>query len=403
MGAEKIELAYGRKPLEIDLPPNMVGTLGPNEVPAVENLEEAIREALKNPIGTKTLPEIVKKNHRVAIVVSDRTRMIPRRELVLAILKEIDYIPDERICLVIANGNHPQSEPTSLSLGDDLLKRFTIVSHDPQDWDNLIDLGNTSAGVNLRINRAVAEADVKILTGQIKPHYFAGYSGGAKGLLPGVSSAITIGANHGMKVKPRARLGIINNNPTRMDMEEAARIAGVDFILNIVLNYQKKVAKVVAGDVVEAHREAVKTARKVTEVPFKKKADIVIVSETLPMSMNLYQTSKLVAPAAKLLNPGGVVILAGECHEGTGQLDIVNNIVYEMGLKNYLPEEHTILLVSAMSEEVVNTTFCPQYVPSYEKAFEKANEIVGKQASVCIIPRGGDLIPITGDEAEGDW
>ncbi|UCD85372.1 MAG: DUF2088 domain-containing protein, partial [Deltaproteobacteria bacterium] len=252
-------------------------------------------------------------------------------------------------------------------------------------------------------NRIVAEADVKILTGQIKPHYFSGYSGGAKGLMPGVASAISIGANHRIKVEPRARLGIINNNPTRMDMEEAARMAGVDFILNVVLNYRKEVVKVVAGDVIEAHREGVKIARKVAELRFAEKADIVIISETLPMSMNLYQASKLIAPAAKLLNPGGVIILAGECHEGTGQLDLVNKVIYEMGLKNYLPEEHTILLVSGMSEDTVKTTFCPKYVPSLEKALERAYEIAGKQASICIIPRGGDLIPITGDEAEVDW
>jgi nickel-dependent lactate racemase len=392
---EKIKLEYGSYPLEIEKPKNTVEILHPNPVEGVKDVHEEFRKALKNPIGTKQISEIVKGKKRIAIVVSDRTRIYPKKEMIEALLEELKGIPDENITIVIANGNHPVDERSLHHLGEEICKRFRIVQHNSMDESNLIHIGKTSRGTEVWVNKEVAEADVKILIGHIKPHYFTGYSGGAKSLLPGVCGFYTIANNHIMKPLPNARLGIVDGNPIREDMEEAGRMAGIDFIFNVVMNGKKEVVKAVAGDLVKAHREGVVWARKVCEVKTQKLAKICIVSDGVPTSINLYQASKLVPPAGKTLNgDSGVVIVCAECNEGYGSsLNVINEMIYRIGLTNYLPEKHQIFLVSSLREEEVKETFC-RYASSLEEALHLAYEIVGKDAPVSIIPKGGLILPI---------
>jgi len=392
---EKIKLEYGIQPLEIEKPENTVEVLQANPLEGVKDMFEEFRRALKNPIGTHRVSEIIKGKSTVAIVVSDRTRIYPKKEMIEAVLEELNGIPDENITIVIANGNHVSDERSLHQLGEEICKRFRIVQHNSMDESNLKHIGKTSRGTEVWVNKEVAEADVKILLGQIKPHYFTGYSGGAKSLLPGVCGFYTIANNHIMKSLPNARLGIVDENPIRDDMEEAGRMAGIDFIFNVVMNDKKEVVKAVAGDLVKAHREGVFWARKVCEVKSKKLAKICIVSEGVPMSINLYQASKLVPPAGKTLKgEAGVVIVCAECNEGFGSsLNVINEMIYRIGLTNYLPEKHWIFLVSSMQEEEVKETFCV-YAPSLEEALHRSREIVGKDAPISIIPRGGLVLPV---------
>lgn len=387
-----ITLAYGRAPLTMKAPEAPVRILEPNHLPGVPDMEKELDRALSEPIGSPGLKSLVTPSSRVALIISDRTRFVPRREMILSVLKELSGVPDAHITLVVACGNHPPSPIESLGLGDDLTARFTIVVHSSMADDEMITIGITSAGTEVRINRVVAESDVKVAIGQIKPHYFAGYAGGAKSVLPGVSAFSTISANHLMKSKEGARLGAVEGNPVRTDMEEAARQAGTVFILNIVKNPDGEVARAVAGDVVAAHREGVSWARRMCEVP-SPKADIVVVSDTLPVSMNLYQASKLLAPAAHVLKPGGAIVLAAECHEGVGPLNIVNHVIYKMGLCQVLPENHRILLVSGMPRERVEETFC-EYSPGLDDALKAARAHVTDEGDFIVIPRGGLLVPL---------
>jgi len=388
---EFITLAYGRSPLKMSTPDRLVNILKANHVPGVPDTIAELRSALASPIDSPRIKDIASPDSRVAIIISDRTRIIPRREMILLVLEELSAVPDKNIVLVSASGNHPPSPIESLGLGDDLAKRFRFVSHDAMAGET-ISIGKTSAGIDVKINKAVAETDLKILVGQIKPHYFTGYSGGAKSILPGVSSFLTTGANHLMKSMPGARLGAVEGNPVRKDMEEAARLAGQNFMLNVVMNESREAVKAVAGDVVTAHREGVLWAKKVCEVQ-SGKAEIVVVSDGLPLSMNLYQAAKLVAPAARVLKPGGVIVLAAECHEGIGPLNIVNEVIYRMGLCPALPAEHRIILVSALPKERVAETFC-EYSPGIEEALKTAGVHAGPSAGTIVIPKGGLVVPV---------
>lgn len=393
---ERIILPYGKHPLELEKIDNLVEILYASPIKGVENIEDEFIRALRNPSGTRPLKELIKGKKKIAIVVSDRTRIYPKKEMLRALLGEMEGIPDENIVIVIANGNHQVDERSIQHLGEEIPRRFRIIQHNSLDEKNLVYIGKTSRGTEVWVNSEVASADCKILLGQIKPHYFTGYSGGAKTLLPGVCGFYTIAANHIMKPLPNARLGIVDGNPIREDMEEAGRIAGIDFIFNVIMNDRKEVVKAVAGDLVHAHREGVRYAREICEVKTKKLARISIVSDEAPVNINLYQAAKLIPPAGKTLTDGpGVVILCAECEEGLGaNLSVLNEMIYKIGLTNYLPPEHKIILVSSIKEEEIKETFC-HYAPSLSDALLQACEFAGKNAPVSILPRGGLLIPVS--------
>lgn len=394
MNDATITLAYGRNPLTMRVPKRLVKILEPNQVPGVPDLEGELRRALANPVGCTRLKDMVVPSTRVALVISDRTRTIPRREMILSVLEELAAVPDKNITIVVACGNHSPSTMESLNLGKEIPSRFRVVVHSAgtaADGDMVL-LGRTKAGTDVRINKAAAEADLRVLIGQIKPHYFTGYSGGAKSILPGVSSLMTIAFNHAMKSKEGARLGNVEGNPVRADMEEAAAMAGRNFILNIVTNVRREVVRAVAGDVVAAHREGTVWARKVSEVP-SPRADVVVISDSLPLTMDLYQASKLVAAAAPLVKPHGIVVLAAECNEGVGPLHIVNEMIYKMGLCQALPPGHRVLLVSGLPKETVAETYC-EYTHGLPEAMEEAQCHVGPSGGTLVIPKGGLLVPI---------
>jgi nickel-dependent lactate racemase len=385
---EYIELPYGRKPLRFTKPPKLIDIIEPNYIRPGAELKELLKKALLNPHGTPRLKDIVKPHHRVGIVLSDPTRNVPRQEMLDALLEEINFVKDENITLFVGGGNHPEYDLKLLNLKDEIYRRFKIIYHHSMDDSDMQYAGRTKEGTEVRVNKKFMECDIKVLTGAIKPHYFAGFSGGAKGLLPGVSSFNTIATNHLMKSRPSAKLGITDGNPVREDMEESARLAGVNFILNVAMNHRGEVIGAVAGDVVIAHREGIKWTRKVSEVKVKKKADIVIVSDKPPITMDLYQASKLVAPGGCFLQNGGSVILAAECFDGTGPLNIVNTVIYETGLKNYLPEKHQVYLVSSLDEQTVKETYC-KFANSIDSLLTEF-----KDATVIILPYAGWIVPI---------
>jgi nickel-dependent lactate racemase len=393
MMPKKVKLPYGTKPLKIEVPDNAEVVL-PHEMKGIRNVKRELRRAIENPIGAELN---VKKDDTVALAVSDKTRGIPRDEMIYAVLDAID-VPDEQVSIIIANGNHPM-EPLDTLVGKDILQRFKVVNHDSIKGE-MSPVGTTSKKTKVSINKLVADANVKILIGQIKPHFFAGYSGGAKSIIPGVASVTTIGINHMMMSQPRAKLGIINGNPVREDMEEAARLSKVSFILNVVLNRDGELVKAFAGDVVAAQRAGVEVARKISDVRTKH-ADIVIVSDGFPLNINIYQTTKLVAPAEKVVNPGGVIIVVSECNEGTGPINTVQ-LIGNLLLKKELREGADIYLVCNLkAEDVKKTFFAP--VESLETALDMAYRKVGKDATVSVMPKGGVMVPILGDEKEKDW
>jgi lactate racemase len=391
-----IELGYGARPLPLELPPGLEAeVLAAPSPPPVKDLRGALAEALAHPIGSRPLREVATARTRAVVIVSDASRDEPRAELFAAVRAELGAVRDDQITLAVANGTHQPGPVERLGLPAEVLRRHRVVNHDSRDESQLVEVGRTSRGTRLRVNRCLAEADLIVTTGRVKPHYFAGYGGGTKGIFPGLGHNDDIRQNHLLKADPGSRLGRVDLNPCREDLEEAARRLGRDtFMLNVV-EAGGVITGAVAGDIVLAHREGVRQLRRWVEVRARP-APLVVVSAPLPVTGSLYQASKLVPPAGLLLQDGGVVIMAAECGEGTGPLKTVNEGIFTLGVSLYLPKRYTLFLVSGMDEATVRQTYA-RHAPSLAWAVAEAARLIGGRGRVLVMPDAGDLVPVPVD------
>jgi nickel-dependent lactate racemase len=388
-----IELGYGARPLQLTLPPGLEAeVLAPPAPPPVADLRGALSAALAHPFGSLPLRQVATSRTRVVVIVSDASRDEPRAELYAAVRAELSAVPDAQLTLAVANGTHQPGPVEGLGLPAEVLRRHRLLNHDSRDESQLVEVGRTSRGTRLRVNRCLVEADLIVTTGRIKPHYFAGYGGGTKGIFPGLGAEADIRQNHLLKADPGSTLGRADLNPCREDLEEAARRLGRDtFMLNVV-EAGGVITGAVAGDIVLAHREGVRQLRRWVEVRAAP-ARLVVVSAPLPVSGSLYQASKLVPPAGLLLQDGGVVIVAAECPNGTGPLKTVNEAIFTLGVRRFLPEHYTLLLVSSLDEATVRQTYA-RHAPSLEAAVTEATRLLGGQGRVLVLPDAGDLVPV---------
>jgi nickel-dependent lactate racemase len=393
-------VAYGARPL--NLPDALfngefrVQTVMPPPPPPEADVEDLLTRALTQPIQSRPLASLATASSRVTVVVADATRDDPRGLLVRSIRRELSHVPDSQITIAVANGTGHPGSPEALGLGD-AIRKHPFVNHDASDYAAMVDLGQTGRGTRVRIHRCAAEADLVIATGRIRPHYFAGFDAGAKTVFPGLGARDDVRQNHRLVLEPSSRLGQVAGNACRQDLEEAVRLLrGRTFLLNVVMA-QDRAAGAVAGDLIAAHRVGCELARPYCQVQAEL-ADIVIVSDSLPVSVNLYQASKLLAPGGQLVRPGGVVILAAECPRGVGPLGLVDETVFRAGVRQFFPSEPEphVYLVSSLPNVVVEQTHC-LYAASLEDALEQARRLVrptpGQPISVLVLPRAGDLIP----------
>ncbi len=389
--ATQITLGYGTTPLP--LPPGLTAEVleSPRPTP-VPDLERALREALARPIGSARLEDLASPQTRALVIVSDSSRDEPRAQLYAAVREALAVVPDDRITLAIANGTHGTCPVDSLGLPREVLRRHRIVNHDALDEREMVDIGRTRRGTRVRVNRCLLANDLVVSTGRVKPHYFAGYGGGAKGIFPGLGHNDDVRQNHKLKADPASSLGRADGNPCREDLEEAVRLIDRPAFLLNVAEAGGVVIGAVAGDLVAAHRKAVESLRPLCEVR-SRRADIVVVSAPLPVSGSLYQASKLVPPAGILLHDGGVVIVAAECPEGTGPLQTVNEAIFELGVRRFLPPHYTLFLVSGMTRAIVDRTYA-RYAPSLEAALDEARRISPGEPRILVLPDAGDLVPI---------
>jgi nickel-dependent lactate racemase len=387
-----ILLGYGARPLPLEAPAGVrLRVLAPPAARPVPDLRATLDDALAQPIGARPLAEVASSRTRVVVIVSDATRDEPRAELFLAVRRALAAVPDDHLTLAIANGTHGPARLERLGLPGDVLRRHRVVNHDARDEASMVEMGRTSRGTRLRVSRCLAEADLVVTTGRVKPHYFAGWGGGAKGIFPGLGHDEDVRKNHELKADPASALGQADGNPCREDVEEAVRRIGRDTYMLNVVEAGGVVLGAVAGDVVYAHREGVRMARPHCEVEASP-ADCVVVSAPLPVSASLYQASKLVPPAGLLLRPGGTVIVAAECPEGTGPLGIVNEKIFELGVRRYLPAPCRLFLVSGMDEATVAQTYAT-FVPSVTWALERARDAAGGSLDALVLPDAGDVVP----------
>lgn len=400
----------------------LLGILEPNEVPAALTGEEAVREALAHPIGTPALREILHPGETVAIVTSDITRPMPTWRVMPALLQELHSagISSEDITLVFALGSHRrQTEEEMRHLaGEEAWREIRCVDSDPA---GCVRVGVTSRGTPVDIDRRVVSADRRICLGNIEYHYFAGYSGGAKAIMPGVSTRDAIQANHSRMVEADACAGKLEGNPVREDIEEAAAMVGVDFILNVVLDARKEIIRAVAGDVTAAHRAGCAILDTLYCKTIPERADIVIVSQGgAPKDLNLYQTQKALDNARHAVKDGGVVILVGSCKEGLGEKvfeewmtsaptprSLIERIRREFRLGGHkaaaiamVLERAEIYLVSDLEDDLVRRLFMRPY-HSVQEAYDAAVRKCGPAATVLAMPYGGSTLPrLTGGAAE---
>ncbi len=318
----KLCLPYGRKGLDLELPDSVAVIRGAEE-PALADPAGALAAALEKPIDSAPLRSLARPEFRVAIVHSDITRATPNGLLLPPVLAALarSGVPDARITLINATGMHRAQTDAELCamLGDAVVARYRTVQHDARDGSTLVRAGTTSTGNELFINRAWMGADFRIATGFIEPHFFAGYSGGPKAVLPGIAGEADILHNHRPSNidHPRATWGLTDGNPVWEEMAEAAKIARVDFLVNVTLDSAKRITGVFAGNPETAHRAGRSHVRAHAMAAVDAPYDIVITSNSgYPLDQNLYQAVKGMSAAAEITAPGGSIILASACEEG---------------------------------------------------------------------------------------
>ena len=415
-----LEFGYGTVKQCVSVPEeNLQAVLVSNEMTHARMGTDAVRAAMEEPIGLPKLEAVVKPGQKVAIVTSDISRPLPSYEVLPPVLDALFAagVRREDITVVFALGshrNHTEAEMRKL-VGDRCYDLVRCVDSDPSDC---VHMGTTSRGTPVDITRVVAEADFRICLGNIEFHYFAGYSGGAKAIMPGVSTPAAIQCNHRMMVSADACAGKLAGNPIREDLEEAGAICGIDYIVNVVLDEHKKIVYAVAGDVTLAHRKGCEYLDKMYRKAIRKQADIVIVSQGgAPKDANLYQTQKALDNAKHAVKKGGTIILIGACPEGMGSAkfeswllsaptahSMVERIGREFELGGHkaaaigqVLENAEIFFVSEMDDDFVRSIFLtPQ--PSAQIAFDRAMEKYGPKASVIAMPFGGATLPVVTEE-----
>lgn len=318
----KIHLSYGRHGLEIQLPVD-ADVISPQDIPALSDETEAIRRSVRQPIGTYPLAQLVSKGQKVVITHSDITRATPNAKILPVLLEELENagIQREDICLLNALGTHRQQTTQELRqmLGDTLVDHYRCLQHNAFDDSQLISLGKTDLGNPVRINRSYLEADIRILTGFIEPHFFAGFSGGPKGVLPALAGAESVLSNHNQAMisHPKATWGVTEGNPIWEEMRQVALMTAPTFLLNVTLNRQKAITNVFAGEMLKAHAEGCAFVSKTSLVPVAQPYDIVITTNSgYPLDQNLYQSVKGISAAARVVRNGGAILLVSACEDG---------------------------------------------------------------------------------------
>ena len=416
VAATTVNLPYGDRSLSVEVPgENLLDVILP-KADAIEVQDEAemIRAALDNPTGSPRLRDLVHRGQRIAIVTSDLTRPCPSERLLPFLLQELAMagIPDEDVFIVLGLGLHrPMTgEEIYRVVSPQVHSCIRVLNH---DVDNVVRLGVTSRGTPVEFFRPLVEADVRVCLGNLEFHWFAGFSGGAKAVLPGCASRASVTANHALMVRPGVGSGRIQGNPLREDIEEGVAMLGVHFILNVVVDGEHNILSAVAGDVTAAHRRGCEAIAARGKVKVSRKADIVIASAGgFPKDINMYQAHKGLENAAYFVRDGGVLILAAECRETTGNKTFENwmlaasspNEILERIQKEFVLGGHKaagianierrakVYLVSNMPDDLVRRLFMTP-VANVQDALQAALRDLGSESQVLVLPQAGSIIP----------
>jgi len=420
---------YGRSEIEFELPLGMKGTIAVSKSrPPIQDVPAAIKVALGRPVNSPPLRSLVKRGDKVCIVFTDITRVSPDHQLVPPMLAELEKagVRDEDITLLCGVGMHRPStmKEKIVKLGKAVVERYRVVDHEPQNPEALVDLGTTKSGIPLSVNKVAYETDLLVATGIVEPHQYAGYSGGAKTVAVGAAGEAMIAYTHGPEMidNPGTRLGRIEGNPFQEAVIEAGRRAGLRFIINVVMDEEKQMLAVRAGEPRSTFSELVTFARSVYEVPVPRQYDVAVCGVGYPKDANLYQASRapsyLFFAPISVVKPGGAFILPAQCEEGAGKgvgeqrfLEAMKNakdipsLLADLRRTGYPPgaqrafvmakvlEQNDVIVVGCEDPEIVVDA---KMIPAIDmkEAFEIVRRKLGSELDVLVVPHALLTLPI---------
>ncbi len=412
----------GKKMIDLNIPDGVsVQWVQSHGMAPVPDVKSAVEDALHHPIHSAQLRDLVKPGQTVALIVTDITRQLPEETIVPLLLEELKQggIRKEDITAIVATGTHRPNTPEELreKFGK-IVDEISFLNHNSYNKEELVSLGTTKSGIPLVFNRTVARADIRISTGVIETHLFAGYSGGVKSIAVGVAGEETIGATHNFQMMQETRLGIVEGNRFRSFLNEATRLLRLHFIVNVVQTGKKEVVKVVAGDPVEAFQEGMKFARNLYEVEIDQPGEIVVSGVSHPKSLDLYQATRaanvVVFGPRPAVTKGGVILIPAPCEDGCGHpgyCDImkkaqdVDDIIAISREEGFAPGEQKALILARilkqarivmtdclLPKETLNELYL-ESVPTLQEALDRELK-KNPKARVVLIPDGLLTLPI---------
>jgi nickel-dependent lactate racemase len=411
----KVGFLYGEEQVELELPDrNLIGVLKTSRPSASADVEYEVLRSLENPVTP-----FMKKGSKALLIVTDYTRATPLSRILPPLIRKLKGEGFREFTVLVANGLHAPASQKQLEelLGGEVFEEAEVVNHDASKLDELTYLGETSWGTPLWVNRRLFEADLRIGCGTVEPHFFAGYSGGGKIILPGVSGVETIYRNHsyGMINHPGSRLGVLDKNIIYKDICEAASMSELDAVVNVVLSFEGGVSKCFSGEPIKTHRSAVEFLERFVKVRVERKADIVVVSGGgYPADRNLYQAVKGMAVGEPLVKDNGVIVLLAECRDGVAHehfYQLASKFKDPAALLKYIKEHEPIrdqwevqimarilmksrIVVYAKgvtAQELENMMLIPASSP--EEALEIAFSLTSRDAELLAVPEGTHVIP----------
>ena len=418
----KVKLPYGKEEIELELPENadiLVSKAG--QLKREKTQEELVQEALENPIGSVRVSELAKGKKKIVVITSDHTRPVPSKVTLPIYLREIRKgNPDADITILIATGFHRPTTKEEMidKFGADVVAKEHFVVHMSQKDEDMTYLGKLPSGGDLLINKLAAEADLVVSEGFIEPHFFAGFSGGRKSILPGIASQKTVFGNHCSKfiASDKSRTGNLDGNPIHKDMQFAAEKAKLAFILNVVINSKKEVVAAFAGDCVKAHEKGCEFVTDISSIKGTN-ADIAITTNGgYPLDQNIYQSVKSMTAAEACVKPDGIIIEVSKCNDGHGGEGFYNTFknaknakevedtILKVKMEDTIADQwesqilarilsrHQVLYVADPSAKQILEDMHIEYVPTVEEALKIALERKGKNAKVAAIPDGVSVI-----------
>jgi nickel-dependent lactate racemase len=417
----RLTLDYGTTGLDVNLPDDHVTVIEPLYHAPVPDPRATLLDAMRAPIDRPLLPALVRPRQRIAISVCDITRAQPRREMLEAIFTELPAVRREDVTILIATGTHRANTPDELDrmLGPEIARQCRVINHDSRNAATLQYVGRTSTGVEVRLNREWLAADVRITTGFVEPHFFAGFSGGPKMVAPGLAGLDTVMTLHDARRigDPKATWGVTDGNPIHDDVREIARMVPVDFAIDVTLNRDQQITAAFAGDILAEHAHACAFAKDTAMRRVPSPFDVVLTTNSgYPLDQNLYQAVKGMSAAAQIVKPGGTIVCAAECRDGlpnhgsygtvlTSQPDpeallaMINTPGYAKADQwqvqiqaQILMKAQVLVKTSGLSDREVRAAhFTP--IADVEAAVRDALHRGGPGATLCVLPQGPQTIP----------